>query len=95
MASSIPTFTKDASERLDYTVDWTAWLTGGDTIAAAPTWTVPAELTKDAQGHDSTRATVWLTGGVPGRTYTVECRITTVQGRIAERAFVLAVVDRR
>lgn len=89
------TFTKDSAEKLDYTIDWSSWLTGSDTIANAPAWTVPAGLVLDSSSYDTSRATAWLRGGTPGVDYLVECRITTAQGRIAERAITIRCVESR
>ena len=93
--SYIDTFRKTPDERLDYTIDWTAWLPVGDTIDGVPAWTVPAGLTLDAQAHDTQKATAWITSGVVGQTYTVVCRVTTAEGRVAERTIAIVVVDRR
>ena len=84
---------KDSDARLDYLIDWAAWL-GMDTIASAPVWTVDAGLTLSAQSNTTTTATIWLMAGVVGQTYTVACRITTAGGRVDERSFVVRVINR-
>lgn len=92
---TVPTFHKDTTERLDYTMDWGSWLQSGEIITGTPVWTIPTGLTKDAEANDTTKATVWLTGGVSGTKYTIQCRITTNQSRVAERAMVIQAFDRR
>lgn len=86
------TFTKDAHAVLDYTVDWTRWL-AGDTIVTS-TWLVPAGLTKQADSKTKTAATVWLSGGAAGQSYTVTNRITSGAGRTEDRSFNIRVEER-
>jgi hypothetical protein len=86
------TFTKDPDAILDYAVDWSRWL-AGDAIAAS-TWFVPTGLTKATESNTATKATVWLSGGVAGQTYTVTNRITTTGGRTEDRSFTIRVEER-
>ena len=83
-------FPKDPTATLDYTWDWSAWLTGSDTIASV-SWTIPSGLTKTNSTNTATTATVWVSGGATGTAYVVECEITTTQGRITSRAIQLVV----
>jgi hypothetical protein len=87
---TIATKTKDPSARLDYTIDWSAWLTEGDTIASVE-WTAAPGITIGSSSYAPTRtattATVWLEGGTAEGIYRVACRITTDEGRIDERSF--------
>lgn len=86
-------YTKDPDAALDYTRDWTDFL-DGDTLATS-TWLVPAGLTigtgDKAPTHDTTSATVWLSGGTPGRSYVVINRITTAAGRTDDRSIQLII----
>ena len=84
-------FYKDPNAKLDYRVDWSAWL-NGDTVATVA-WTVPTGLTKTSETNTTTAATVWLEGGTAGVDYRIVCRITTAAGRIADRSFVVRVVE--
>lgn len=86
------TFVKDPAARLDYAVDWSAWLPEGDTVAAAE-W-LPGGLTVDGTSLAGAVATVWLTGGTPGVTYRVTCRVTTTAGRIDDRTMRIFVAER-
>lgn len=84
---------KDPSDVLDYAVDWSRWLTDGDTVTAS-TWDVPAGLTKGADSHASGKATVWLSGGTAGQQYVVTNHITTTQGRQADKSLTVNVRNR-
>jgi len=84
------TFIKDPLATLDYTVDWSAWLATGDTLASV-VWTVPTGLTKTTSSNTTTAATIWLSGGNVTVTYNVTCDITTVDGRIDARELVIQV----
>ena len=76
---------KDADEVLDYKIDF-ADLLAGDTISTV-TWVIaPSGLTKQSQSNTTTTATIWLTGGADGTSYTVTCTITTAGGRTFEQA---------
>lgn len=90
--ATIPTFTKDPNATLDYKVDWEAWL-DGDTIATSA-WTVPDGLTADADSNTTTSATVWLSGGTEGTTYTVLNRVTTAAGRTDDRSILIRVLSK-
>lgn len=83
---------KDAQEELDYQVDFTSLL-AGDTIATV-TWTVPAGLTLESQSNTPTVATVWLSGGSDGISYTVVCTITTAGGRTFEQSVKIKIKTR-
>jgi hypothetical protein len=88
-------YTKDPSACLDYSWDWTDWLTGiGDTISSA-TVTVPDGLT--AAGDKAVADAVitqFVSGGTIGETYTLVCQITTSGGRIDERSIYLIISNR-
>ncbi len=86
------TFTKDPNAVLDYTIDWARWL-AGDQIATSQ-WIVPTGLTKMADSKTVTTATVWLSGGTAGQSYTVTNRITTAAGRTEDRSFIARVEER-
>ncbi len=86
------TFTKDPDAVLDYAVDWTLWL-AGDEIATSD-WTVPAGLNKVTDTKTTTKATVWVSGGQAGQSYTVTNRITTTGGRTDDRSITVKVENR-
>jgi hypothetical protein len=89
MASS---FVKDPSAVVDYQVNWAAWL-GVDTISTS-TWTVPTGITQNSATNTTTTATIWLSGGTAGTTYTLVNRIVTAAGRTDERSIRVLVRQR-
>lgn len=87
-------FLKDPAAVLDYELDWSTWLaTVSDTIATS-TWTADTGITVDDESNTTTTATVWLSGGTAGVTYSLVNRITTAGGRTDERTITVAVRER-
>ena len=84
---------KDPQAVLDFRVDWSAWLADGDAIDTS-NWTVPEGITQASATHDDTTATIWLSGGTLGETYSLTNRITTEQGRTDDRTIRVSVRDR-
>lgn len=89
------TIAHDPNAKLDYAVDWAAWLQSGETITAS-TWTVPTGITQTtpAPSFSGTAATVWLTGGTVGEHYMVTNHITTSMGREDDRSLYIWCVER-
>jgi hypothetical protein len=85
-------FSKDPSAVLDYTVDWSAWLST-DTISTS-LWTVPTGIIKVTDNNTTTSATAWFSGGTLGKVYTIVNRITTLGGRTDERTISLFLENR-
>jgi len=85
-------FIHDPQAQLDYTINWADWL-GSDTISTS-TWTVESGLTEGTKTSTSTTATIWLSGGTAGQTYSVTNRIVTAGGRTDERTITLKVRNR-
>ncbi|MBI4904403.1 MAG: hypothetical protein HY820_45690 [Acidobacteria bacterium] len=86
------TFTKDPNAVLDYSLDWTRWL-NGDAIATSE-WIVPDGLVKVTDSRTTKLATIWLSGGLAGQSYTITNRITTTGGRTEDRSFAVKVEER-
>lgn len=82
------TYLLDPDAVLDFRLDWSSWLTTGETILTA-TVTATDGLTVAPSGSPTvvtgTDVTVWLTGGTVGTIYGVTCRITTSAGRTDDR----------
>jgi hypothetical protein len=76
------TFVKDPDSTLDYTWDWTEWL--GEDVIDTAIFTAET-LTINLSTKTDKTATVWLSGGVPYKTYKVTCRITTPANRTEDR----------
>ncbi len=87
------TFLKDPDATLDYKVDWTAWLTDGETITDV-SWEVPEGLTQGVTSGDGVSATIWLSGGTLGSRPGVVCHITTTAGRSDDRTLPFLIIDR-
>lgn len=91
---AIARFGKDPNATLDYTLDWSSWLTSPEIISNV-SWIVPGDLTTAASSYTNTTATIFLSGGTLGQTYTVVCRVTTdsTPARVADRSFELEIVE--
>lgn len=87
-------FSKDPSEKLDYTLDWDDRLAVGETISAS-TWSVPAGITQStpSPSFTTTTTTIWLTGGTAGTNYQVTNHVTTSAGREYERSIFIFATD--
>lgn len=85
-------FIKDPSAILDYSLDWSDWLTAGDVLAHCAFVPSPG-LSVISVNNTDTIATCWLSGGVPGQTYNVTCHITTNDGRQDDRTFQIVVKE--
>lgn len=83
-------FAKDPDAVKDFRINWASWLDTAETIASS-TWVVPAGITKDSDTNTTTTATVWLSGGTAGATYSLTNRIVTNQARTEDRVIVITV----
>jgi hypothetical protein len=88
---------KDPDETLDYTLDWTERMNATEHIEKSE-WIYegPTELTVayGLQPFDAHTTTIWLTGGVLGRTYVLVNRITTDEDRILDQTMKVRVAAR-
>lgn len=88
---------KDPNAKLPFTMDWSLWLTAEDDTALSATWTVPAGLVRESSPAESliqSKATIWLSGGTPGASYAVSCRLTTAGGRVDDRTLPIQIRER-
>ena len=85
--------TKDPDAVLDYTFDWSSWLTDGETISSHIA-TVVSGITKDSDSESAGIVTIWLSGGTHGSDYLVACKITTSLDRTDERTINIRCRDR-
>lgn len=85
---AIKKFTKDPNAKLDYTIDWSAWLPDGDTIVSM-TPTADAGITIDSSSNTVATSTVWLSGGVAGSSYDVTMHVVTNGGREDDRTITI------
>lgn len=82
----IGTFSQQPDESLDYDVDYTDWLTDGDTVYGATVGVTPTGLTVSSPVlvDADKRVKLWVSGGVSGTAYKVEVTATTVLGRVKQ-----------
>lgn len=89
----IAEFEKAPASKLDFSMNWTPWLTAGDAISTA-TWTAATGITISSSPTPSLSAnvaTLWLEGGTAGVNYTVTCAVVTTGGRTDERSIQIQV----
>ena len=88
------TYKKDPNATLDYTVDWSLWLTPLlDTIVTV-TWLPETGLTVVSSSNTATTATAFVSGGTLETLPLLTCRITTAGGRTDDRSIILKIVNR-
>lgn len=75
---------KDPNETLDYWIDYVDG--DGDTIVSA-TWDIPVGLTGTNPTVTTTKATIWVSGGVIGTEYVFTGHIVTTLGRLIDQSF--------
>jgi hypothetical protein len=88
-------FDKQPDEVLDYDVDFSEWLTGGDTIQSHSV-AADAGIVVDSSTVSAPTQTVkvWLSGGTDGVTYKVTVTVVTVSGRTKQKEFKVKVKER-
>lgn len=93
-------FLKDPAAALDYVIDWSvSYLLSTEQITAS-SWSIrPQGLVNDLAIDTipppvSGVTTVFVTGGVAGKTYQLTNRITTDQGRTDERSITIRVEEK-
>lgn len=81
-------YAQGPNDRLDYTIDWTAFL-DGDTIESSA-WSCD-DATTEEPTNDETTTTVWVKNAAVDQDIRVTNRITTANGRVKEASLVLRV----
>lgn len=83
---------KQPGDLLDFNVRFDRWLPSDDTITTVEAVVdVPTEVTIDSLQYNGQTVTVWLSGGLSGKTYKVTVTVSTAVGRIKESEFKLRV----
>lgn len=83
---------RSVDDELDYAVDWSAWLSPGETIVDKRVTVTAGNTTASRSAIDGTRVTFWLSGGTGGAmTHRIEVGITTSAGRKIEVTTTIAV----
>lgn len=87
-------FTKQPADQLDYDLDFSDWMTDGDTITGAvAVSSVPTEMEILSVTVTDQIVKVWAAGGETGSTYQVTTTVTTNEGRIKEIDFKIRVKE--
>jgi len=74
---------------LDYSVDFTSWLSSGDTVSTV-SWSVsPSGPTLSSPSLSGAVATTKVTGGTLGDVYRLTARATSANGLIDDRSMEL------
>lgn len=85
-------FTKRASDRLDYDIDFDDWLLAGDTIQAAVADVEGStSIVVDTLDTAATTLKVWVSGGVIGEQAVITVTATTTEGRVKAQSFTMKI----
>ena len=92
---------KDPEAKLVYSMDWTEWLSTGQTVVSVNYTensrvndTAPLVIESEGVGNQGTLTYCELSGGAVGKVYTVTAEITTDDGSIDRRAFRVKIENR-
>jgi hypothetical protein len=88
----IKVFYKDPGARLDYYLDWTAFL-AGDTIVTSIWVATGGVVTLSEEGILGSFTRVWVDGGLAGELIDLTNHITTTEGREDEGTLRLILRD--
>ena len=81
------TYTQDGSSRLDYSINWTAFLNGATIIDS--NWNSTLTIEDDTFTDATTQA--FVSGGALGVSYDVKNIINTSDGRVDARTFLVKI----
>jgi hypothetical protein len=87
-------YKKDPAAVLDYTFDWSGYLTPLADLISTVTWVTTGGITATTGTHTTNTATTFVSGGTAGTNATLTCRITTSGGRTDDRTITLKILDR-
>jgi len=92
----VTVFAKDPSSSLDYSFDWSSWLTPGENIIT-DSWSVTpptaGTLTLSGGSRSGGLVSTNVAGGQVGDRYRLSCQIETDLGRTAERSAAIRVME--
>jgi hypothetical protein len=91
---SPPQMEKMPAEVLDYTVDWSAWLTEVSDTISSSSWT-GSGVTIGATAISGSRTSAYVSGGTAGEQHTITNTIITGDGRTASRSILIKCVSTR
>lgn len=82
--SSCNLFHKKSTSTLDFGVDWSVWLNGGE--IETHEWIVPPSITKVSEDYDQNLAVIVISGGTPEEINEIKSKITKVSTELEECA---------
>ena len=94
MSHSFTAPPKDPSATLDYEMDWSPWLSAGETILPGPQVIAePTDLAVSFIEVDGAIVRWRASGGALGQSYLITVRIETTAGQVDERTVRVPVVS--
>jgi len=93
------TISKDPQAELTYSFDWAEWLPGGDqlsevTYSAQTRSNDPQPIIINGSGLAGTKTYVTLAEGQLNKSYTITAKVTTAQGLVDRRNFIVRIENR-
>lgn len=81
---------------VDYTLNWANRLLNGTDTIVSSSWsasdpTINISAYPSQIGMNNTKTTVWTSGGVVGKSYTITNTVKTAMGRTLEQSFILII----
>lgn len=90
---SLKTYYKQPGETLDYTLDYSEWLTGTDTVVSSTTTSTPNDLIIAKTSSDR-GITYIISGGVNNTLYKITTKATTYNGLVKEDEFSIRIREK-
>lgn len=87
------TVRKRPDDQLDYDVEFSRWLSDGDSITDATAEPDPVGVSVDRAQLFGSVVKVWISGGVAGASHKINVTATTANGRVKEVTFNLRIVE--
>ncbi len=88
----MPVFRKGPAATLDFSLDWTDWLSSGQSIGSS-NWTASSGLTVQSQSVSGATATVVVSGGTAGKLETLVNSVTSSPGNLVATRTIHIVVE--
>jgi hypothetical protein len=87
------TYRKDVDDKIRQGIDWSDRLIEGDAITVSE-WTVGNGLTATDASFDDYYSDIDLSGGTVGTTYKATNKVTTTNGLVYSKSFLIQVVEK-
>lgn len=90
-------YLKDPASSVDYSLDWTGWLTANEAITSTQ-WSIDPSggdaPTLGAETAAGATRSVFVSGGALGQRYRLNCNIQTDGGRTVDRSLIIRIAER-